>query len=403
MNKKILLIGISVITVGLLVIGGLLFFYSPEGTISENIRDILPFGNGQGDISAPADSDKPEEIAPTESNKDLPSFFRLSEVPISGAVGFLKNNSTYIRYTDRATGHIYDINPRTLEKIKITNITQPKIYDALFKADGSGVIYRSLKDDGDEIINTSIDLVPPKGTSTETLYSEVPTVLRGDIRNIAVSNSGRVAFVSRGDGGVFVSQFNGTSPQKLFASSFTNWLIYWTANSIIITAKPSAYADGYSYKLNASTGSLTRIAGPLYGFNLLINQPENKAILSYLEEDRIRTIYKDLKTDLQSELPSTFAEKCVWSHKQTSVVYCASPVGGVLVGEPDLWYQGKSHYLDQIWVINPETTLDEILIDPKKDFNVDIDVIDPFLTPDEDYLIFTNKNDLSLWALKLIE
>jgi hypothetical protein len=403
MNKKILFVGIGVIMFGLLVVGGLLFFYSPEGTISENIRDVLPFGNGRGDINSPADSDTPEEIIPTESNKDLPSFFRLSEVPVSGAVGFLKNNSTYIRYTDRATGHIYDINPRTLEKVKIANITQPKIYEAFFKADGSGVIYRSLEDDGDEIINTSIDLTPPKGTSTEALYTETPTILRGDIRNIAVSNSGKIAFVSHDDRGVFLSQFNGVSPQKLFASNFTNWLIYWTTNSIILTTKPSTYTYGFSYKLNPSTGLLSKIAGPLYGLNLLINQSENKAVFSYLDGSLIRTIYKDLQTDFQSELPSTFAEKCIWSHKQTSVVYCASPAGGVSAGEPDLWYQGKSHYLDQIWVINPETTLDEILIDPKKDFNVDIDVVDPFLTPDEDYLIFTNKNDLSLWALKLSE
>jgi hypothetical protein len=402
MNKKILLIGLGVIVTGLLVGGWLLFFHNPEGTISENIRNILPFGQGGGDLSAPADQDIPEEVLPTGSGKSLPALFRISEVPVSGAVGFLKNNSTFIRYADRATGHIYDVNPTTLEKIKITNNTLPKIYEAYFKKDGGGVIYRSLRFDGDDINTTSIELIPPKGTSTE-LYTEISTVLRGDIKSIDVASDGRLAYYSKNSNSINVSSFNGSGSRNLYESIFNDWNLTWTGNSITVVTKPSAYVDGYAYSLNPVTGLLKKIKGPLHGLNVVRNSAENRMIYSYNDGSLVRTFSEDFKTNYIKELPSTFADKCTWSKKRPSLAYCASPEEGIENNEPDLWYQGRTHYHDYFFKIDIDDVDPENILSPKKDFRMDIDVMNPFLTPDEDYLIFTNKNDLSLWALKLVE
>jgi hypothetical protein len=77
------------------------------------------------------------------------------------------------------------------------------------------------------------------------------------------------------------------------------------------------------------------------------------------------------------------------------------PSSGLRAGEPDLWYQGISHYSDRIWRFDVDTDYADVAVDPKKDFNIDIDAEKLFLSPSEDYLFFINKNDLSLWALKL--
>lgn len=403
MNKKILFIGIGIIVVGILVVAGVILFSNPEGTISENIRDILPFGEGGGDLSAPADNDLPEEIIPSETGGNLPALLRLSEVPVSGAVGFIKNNSTVIRYTDRATGHIYDINPTTLEKTKIANNTLPKIYEAYFKKDGSAVIYRSLKKDSDEIITTSIELIPPKGTSTESFYTEVSTIMRGDIKSLDVSSTGKLAYYIRDTVSIDISQFNGGGPQIIYNSIFRDWNINWAGNTLTVTTKPSAYVAGYGYVLNPASGSLKKLKGPLNGLTLLRNSAENRIVYSYNDGSLTRAFYENLLNKESYEISSTFAEKCVWGIKQTSVIYCATPDEGIENNEPDLWYQGRTHYHDNILKISTDSGITDLLVNTKKDFNVDIDVMNPFLTPDEDYLIFTNKNDLSLWALKLVE
>ena len=403
MNKKILTIGLGVIFVGLLIGVWLLFFYNPNGIISEDIRDILPFGQGGNDISAPADSDEPEEIQPTESDNDLPSFFRLSDVPVSGAIGFLKNNSTIIRYADRATGHIYDINPRTLEKTKISNNTLPKIYEALFKKDGSGVVYRSLKNDSDEIITTSIDLIPPKGTSTDALYSIKSYILRGDIRDITIGNEGKLLYNLKDTKSVVVSDFSGANAQTLLTMNFYDWDFNWTSKNATMLTKPSSYADGYLYNLNTSTGNLTKITGPIPGLTALLN-PDATRLIYTSSVNGVATYATKLSSgDFLEIVPATLADKCVWSKKNVSVFYCGAPNMGWGRGEPDQWYRGITHYNNTIWKFDMDTAVSTMMLNPSNDFKVDIDVINPFLTPDEDYLIFTNKDDLSLWALKLVE
>jgi hypothetical protein len=60
-----------------------------------------------------------------------------------------------------------------------------------------------------------------------------------------------------------------------------------------------------------------------------------------------------------------------------------------------------SHYSDRVWRFDTDTDFANVVADPKKDFNTDIDAEHLFLSPKEDYLFFENKNDLTLWALKL--
>ena len=41
------------------------------------------------------------------------------------------------------------------------------------------------------------------------------------------------------------------------------------------------------------------------------------------------------------------------------------------------------------------------MVEPKPTLGIDIDAVELKLSPDEDYLIFINKTDLTLWAIKL--
>ena len=125
-------------------------------------------------------------------------------------------------------------------------------------------------------------------------------------------------------------------------------------------------------------------------------------VYSYSSNGETVFEFKNLSDGLSDQiLPTTFADKCIWSKKSAGVLYCGTPSTTIGSGEPDNWYQGITHFSDQIWRFSTITYTSEILSEPKKDSGTDIDLINPSLSPNEDYLFFMNKNDLTLWALKL--
>ena len=83
------------------------------------------------------------------------------------------------------------------------------------------------------------------------------------------------------------------------------------------------------------------------------------------------------------------------------MIFCGSPSDEIGQNEPDSWYRGATIFSDRIWSFNTDTEITQVLIEPAIVLDIDIDMIGPTLSPKEDYLVFINKTDLSLWALKL--
>lgn len=407
MNRRTLIVTLSIALIIVLGAVGVWYFFfkttSPTTLIPTNTG--LPFGQGgegtSGDPNTPSSQNPSTDPAGTSASRA--ALFRLTTTPVSGAVAFLKNGFTTIRYVERATSHLYDINPVTLEKVRITNNTIPQVYEAHFKNDGSGVIMRSLKTGSDTIDTVVLTLTPPVSTSTEAFYEVAQSVLRGNIDDIAVANNNTLAFTTKDTGGVISSSFLGEKPTTVFSSAFKQWEISWKdLTTLFITTKASSNASGYAYTLNTKTGGLTKLLGPLNALSLIGSPDGRQVVYSYKEGTQFVLRTKNLASGLVSEItPITLAEKCTWGAKQSSILYCGAPAGGVGQNNPDEWYQGGSSFSDRIWRFNLDTGLTEIVADPQKDFNTNIDATHLTLTPDEDYLILQNKKDLSLWALKL--
>jgi len=100
---------------------------------------------------------------------------------------------------------------------------------------------------------------------------------------------------------------------------------------------------------------------------------------------------------------TTFPEKCAWSEISPDVLFCAVPKNSVQGEYPDLWYQGVASFADAIWKINTKTGETTMLSNLDEEKNGKIDVINPFLDKNEQFIFFTNKNDSKLWSLKLGE
>lgn len=398
--KKTLTISLLVVVVIVPLGLGWYFLFPSSGVpVAEKIKDVLPFGSG--DVSIP--SQVSEEMEGVEEKLDSGEFvanlFRISNSPVSGMVAFQRNASTTIvRFVDRATGHIYDLNLLTFEKTKITNTTIPKIYNAVFAPNGSSVILQTLE--GDSVVSTSHSLTPPKAASTTDLYTMTSVGLVRGIDELVTGQGNIIYYTLRNASGIISSSFSGGNTRTLYSSVFRDWRIVPFSNNLLVYTKANSTIPGYAYVLRNTGGGLSKILGPLNGLVVVPNSVGGYAY-SYNNNGSYRFFVKhEQKAEEISFLP-TIAEKCVWGKSKPYLIYCGIPEGGVGQNEPENWYQGKSKYFDRVWRLDARSEVAEVVAEPKKTVGVETDLINPLLTPNEDFLIFINKNDLSLWALKL--
>lgn len=378
---------------GLPLIPGLPFGNAPE--------DVLPgdgTGVGEGSTSTTTDSGEPTG----SSGVPMSAFVRLSDEPVAGATIVLKNKMPLVRFVERATGHVYESNLETGEKVKIINTTRPQIYKALWKEDALGFLERTVVGGSDSVMNTSVSLTAPKSTSTDTLYTMKSTLLEGEVGEIALLTNGSLIYTLKEGAGIYTSGFAGDKPKLALISDFKSWLIQPISNtSILLSTKPSSKAEGYVYNLNLNTGGLTKLVGPLTGLTALANSDGKRLLYANVTGGQVALTAQNLTTKTSTNiLPATLPEKCVWSKLVSSIIICGVPAGGLGLDVPDLWYQGVTDYTDKIWKFNADTNTAEVLLDPKSEFGDEIDLINPILDTSEKYLVFTNKKDLSLWVFK---
>jgi len=398
---------ISIIVVALILLGiaGWYFFIPRSGTpsASQPLTNILPFGSGEGSGSSPSST-----VGTSAGTSPLPGtptshLFKISDTPIAGAVAFLKGGALTVRYIERATGHIYDIDPLTMAKQEIVNETVPKVYEAVWKQDGSAVVLRTLRSDGETIDSISYQLIPPSGTSTADFYTTKSAGLPANVSEIAAGKN-NIFYTLKGLPQVVRALFDGSKAATLINTAFNQWNLRAGGDaSLFLTTKAAAGADGYAYILNATTGALQKVLGPLSSLLALPNSDISRVLYAYTNGSRSILEARKLSTGSIYELhPFTFPEKCTWSIKHQDRIYCGVPADQPLpIEEPTPWIQGNTHYTDRIWKFDTDSDFSSIIAEPKKEFGINMDAEHLFLSPNEDYLFFQNKNDLSLWALKL--
>lgn len=405
--KKLFFILIPIL---LIVLFAWFYLRNGDTPIAEVLNGGLPFGSAEG-VNIPAQDTNNTVGQTTNFDQVVASdtqIFRIANTPVAGFTIISRGNDAVVRYLDRATGHIFDLTlPKagetaSLEKVRVTNNTLPKIYEAYFSQNGNNVLIRSLEGEGEVVKNMSLALTPPKASSSDEFYAVSATSLRGGIGSIAVGSTGNLFYNLADSGSIVSSSFTSTSLKTLFSSAFTNWKLSKLGSNLLVSTKASSLASGYAYSLSASGGSLAKLAGPLNGLVAVANPAGTLLLYSYIENGTTKLFTKNLSKNTTAEiLPATLAEKCVWSTKKASVFFCGTPLNGVSGAEPDNWYLGRTHFTDYIWQFDTNSEIAKVVAEPKTDFSQDLDVSEPKLSPNEDFLIFVNHTDLTLWAVRI--
>ena len=412
MNKStknkiiILLITVMLLTAGLFYFWNKYIKRGTPGQTIENLDDSFPFGSGSSkDTQFPSSASNRGEQGSIGDEAEMPILRQISDKPIAGGIAFNNGDATTIRYVERGTGHIVETTSDSFESNKVSNTTIPKVPQAIWSSGGQSVIMRYLKEGTESIYSFSADIV--KATTTQDVSKNPKSAfLPLNIAQMSINPSGdRIFYLTKDESGSIgaISNTDGSKKSRSFQFTITEWLASWPNKDIIVLAtKPSSVAAGYLFFLNEKTGGSDKILSGINGLTALVSSTTKNILYSESADGSIKLNYYNLKNNQNKTLSfKTLPEKCVWSKIEELTVYCAVPKT-IEDGEyPDSWYQGFMSFNDNIWKIDLKTNSSELVYNLQKESGEEFDIVDPFLSDNDEYLLFTNKKDLTFWSLSL--
>lgn len=332
----------------------------------------------------------------------------ISEEPVAGAITIKHESGEIVRILERKTSHVFDVKLSSLEKDRISNTTIPRIYEALWGAEGKDVILRYLSENNQTIKTYYADLIKKdaEATENETPYSLSGKFLRDNITQIAFSpDKSKIFWLTetiRESQGV-ISNLDGSGMQAVFRSDYREWLPQWyNKNNISMTTKASGVAPGFSYTMPSSSGTLSRSLGNVIGLTTLVSPSGRYILYSQSEDMNIKTYIHDTSSNTSTQVfIRLIPEKCVW--RNDTILYCGVPNNMQNGLYPDIWYQGKTLFTDSIFRIDATTNTIKKIYSPDIEDDEAIDIYKPLISESGEYLLFNNKADMSFWAFTLEE
>ena len=413
MKRKTAII-ITILTAFLAMVGlaAWYFFLSPQtikndqGGISKIISTFFPIGEQTTNNQQPTTTEAEKNNGEENLNENQPAPV-IRKITSSAVAGFTiiedKKDSSSVRYMESETGNVYNAPLAIISNTRLTNTTIPKVREAVFLPNGEQIIARYLDDDEITIKSFSGKINLPKtGTGSTTEGELRGDFLRDDIVNIVATEENKIFYTiveSNAISGILANT-DGSKPTKVFSSIILEWLPQWIGkNSLYVNTKASSKSPGYIFKINTSNGDQTKVIGKVFGLTSNFD-PKNT---EFVYNDSSLKLYSyKLKTEKVSELPlKTLAEKCAWETTSDTIIYCGIPDKTEPAEYPDDWYKGIISFKDDLWKMNLTTGEITLITQFSQTTGGDIDIINPKISKDGNYFVFTNKNDLSLWSVRV--
>jgi len=404
---------ILILLVFIIILAGLLWWYflNKESIPQTNTTTNSPVTSLFGENTGETTQQEPEVLTTASGTLPVGETADLRQIyasPNSGFVIFTKNNEIKIRFVDRATGNVYETTPNSEEIIRITNTTIPQVEETVWNSNGNSLILRYLKSDNETIENFSGKIKISTSTTNSFIGEITGIFLPENAKEIAINPSGTKVFTliekqdNSGSYGI-TSNLEGSSKNQNFDSKISKWQVSWPKENIIsFTTKPTYVNEGFLYFFNINTNSFEKIFGNVSGLTTLINKDASAFVYSKSLRNSISLNFFNIKNSNDKNLQiATITDKCVWSKTEKTVVYCAVPKNIPTGSYPDMWYQGLVSFSDNLWKIDTDSGATSMIYEISKEGNTNIDIMDIKISDDDKYITFTNRNDLTLWGLKI--
>jgi len=328
----------------------------------------------------------------------LPRLYQVTRAPVAGMTFITTASTTKLRFVERSTGYVLEIDVSTGVLTRLTNTLNPRTYEAMLSKNNN-VIQRT--DDG-AIIRTKAGALVA-ATSSDEVGTLATTELPSGIGAIAFNATGTEIFYiapdTSGRAAGVRAAWRGERPSTLFTSSIFGWKVQWLDDGrIVLAQKASSGVAGYAYTLGAN-GALNPITSPRPGLSVLPKSGSNAVLVSSAENASLTLDVE--RGDAVTTLPlRTLAEKCVWSRSSQLIAFCAVPQRPPINNFLDLWNRGAVHTSDQWWRVDAATGGTELVYSAG---DTELDAIRPVIDDEGKYIAFLNYRDLSLWLLRIAQ
>jgi hypothetical protein len=374
---------------------------SGTGTTQNSFFSTLfPFGNGAG--PKPQQNDTGQGNGGNLNNTptgSVPLLRHVTAAPVAGAwfvKGATATSTPLIRYMDRSTGHIEETPADSYADIRISNTTIPGI-EELYAPLPNGLVLRYINSDG--ILSNVYGLV-----STTTPDGTVTTFPLPPFKRIAADRNGNILTVTESFGGsqVQLSKVDGSKSQSLFSSKIASWVPLLGGGRTFLESAPSAFALGYIYELK--NGALLEEAGGFSGLTAIVSPSGDYLAISSDTAEGFSLSVLSTKDSSGFILPiHAFALKCSWIPTREPLLFCAVPLRPPEAAYPDDWLLGNVSLADQGWILNPKEKIAFFIGDLADERGGRIDAENVSVDETGSYALFMDKNDLSLWSLRITE
>ncbi|MEK7505468.1 MAG: hypothetical protein AAB597_01025 [Patescibacteria group bacterium] len=400
MNQKTLLLISALVLIGA---GSLYFWYqSLQENFSINVPDVIP-SDELFPFGTPANSSgNNTNQEGTGSTGETSSPSAATNRPVAGF--FLYENSSkevVVRYTERETGHTYDLPTKGGTTERITNTTIPKVREAIW-LNKNRVVLRYLGNE-DKIISFLGEIKEATSTEGKITGSFLPE----NISSISPYKNG-ILYLLPGESGssLYTAAADGSKKTSIYSSPLREWVPITAGDTTLLLSKSSAYVFGYLYSL--SGGVISRVSGPTPGLTTSSNQLSTKVLVAGYSGGGLSLSLKNLADGVETPLAvSTFPEKCVFrktkNEKGVSLesLICAVPKSLPRTVYPDAWYRGEVSLDDEVFEISLKDGVVSSLAAPDSVEGVVFDATNLSISPDGKVLGFIDKSSSRLFTLSL--
>lgn len=306
--------------------------------------------------------------------------------PVAGFAVASTSGNTVLRFVERGTGYIFEINLTSGLQTQVTPSTIPNAVEAYFAPDLNSVVIVSERQG--RLVTL---LALPNNPDTQASH----TILDNTAENIQFIDENTLTYTRNSftDTVGYIYDLTDQTVTERFRLKVPDATVLTTENgNIFAYAKPTALFKGALYEvvdgslLPASQAALGLV--PFIGGGLgIVNQVEDGEYLSYRLPN-----YTEQSVIM---LP----EKCAAG--EAGRVLCGAPEAFYTANFVENWYKGITNSDDWLWDIDTTTGQATVLAIPTQTTGRQIDVLNPVTDPAQEKLVFINKIDATLWLLQI--
>lgn len=393
-NKLLIIIGGVIL---LFVIGFLIYYFLPSFTGTPPGDNGIS-GKSSGGLPQPKDTSGGS--VPRTENDTIPStpsaaspptatpdtLLRLSDVPVLSPA--LTKKEDKILYYQKEGGDLLAWDFTKSQSEKISHITIVGMTEAIWSPvrDRAAVFYID-----NETLKAFLHI-----------NSASVAVLPQNMTSFSWSPDGKFigyGFEKDGKFNLATADAAGKNARIIFSNPLRDLRISWvTQDKIALQSPPSGLAEGFLFAYSRANGTLNKLFSS-YGL-LSLWSPDGTRILTSsanVQGKNLSLVVRDaVGKELYATGLATLPQKCVWVGSKE--MYCAVPTSypaeAVL---PDSYLRGEFHTTDRLVRIDIEKKEIRTILNES---NFDMENL--LITKKKDYIIFVDRNNGTLWRLKLL-